>query len=108
MQVINGRLNERLSFKKGLLWFAFSGTAMLSAFLLPIHIFALAQDFTIQRSHFFARVYIFVIIFCALYHSLYRVQTIIRDLGFEKITKFTGWLLTLIFLSCVGIALYVL
>lgn len=95
------------SYSKGFLWFLFSGTATVSAFILPIHIYALMSDFTIQRSHFFARAYIFIIIVCALGHSLYRVQTIILDLGFEKTAKYSGWLLTAVFLVFTGIALYV-
>ncbi len=68
---------------KGLLWGMFSATAVVSAFVLPVHIYALLRGMELRPGLFF-EVYLFAVLFCALYHGLYRTKTIFHDLGFGK------------------------
>lgn len=68
---------------KGLLWGMFSATAFVSAFVLPAHIFAWLRGMELREGLFF-EVYLFAVLFCALYHGLYRAKTILHDLGFGK------------------------
>jgi hypothetical protein len=70
------------SYLHGLLWLAFSGTAMISAFILPIHILALLAGYQMNLSGELFWMYFAFLFFCALYHALYRVKTILKDLGF--------------------------
>lgn len=69
---------------KGLLWGLFSATATYSAFILPAFIFStLKTQSNYTAPIWFLKVYVGVTLFCALYHSLYRVKTITFDLGFN-------------------------
>lgn len=91
---------------KGILWFLFSGTAMLSAVILPVHIWALMTGHVPEwwttgaywPSPIILRVYFIVLSIAALYHGLYRTKTIVFDLGFTKATKPVGILCTILFL----------
>lgn len=78
---------EKPAFITGFLWFAFSGTAMLSAFILPIHIWAISHGYTMNLGNIFFRLYFVVLFVCALYHGLYRTKTILFDLGLGRHKK---------------------
>lgn len=65
---------------KGFLWFIFSGTAMLSAFILSVHIWALMNGYSMKLDSLFFKIYFSVLFFSALYHGLYRTKTILKDL----------------------------
>lgn len=74
-------MSNKPAYVKGFMWFTFSGTAMLSAVILPIHIGALLFGYRMNLSSPIAKIYFGLLFFCALYHSLYRVNTILFDLG---------------------------
>lgn len=86
------------AFLKGFLWLAFSAAAMLSAFILPIHLFAVLNGSPMKLDSPLLRSYFFILIIAALYHGLYRAKTILFDLGLEKYQKTIGWLAVIIFL----------
>ena len=104
----------RPAYAKALMWFLFSGTAMLSAFTLPVHFFALYEGirprlhFTFLGTTLVGRGYIFILIFAGLYHGLYRTKTIAFDLGMVSGQKILGTLLSLIFLGSVGASFWLL
>src|SRR3989338_10641234 len=98
-------MNSKTAYIKGFLWFAFSGTAMLAAFILPVHIWALTNDFTFQTT-WLARIYFIVLMIAALYHSLYRVKTIVFDLGFGKYQKAVGYVATALFIIFSALTVY--
>lgn len=88
----------KLAYLKGFLWFTFSGTAMLSAFILPVHIWAHSTgEIIINLTPLFFRFYFFVLIICALYHGLYRTKTILFDLGIAKGQTLINVLLIILF-----------
>lgn len=86
------------AFLKGFLWLAFSGTAMLSAFILPIHLWAAFNGSPMKLDSMLFRGYFFILIIAALYHGLYRTKTILFDLGFGKYQKTIGLLAVIVFL----------
>lgn len=86
---------------KVFLWFTFSGTAMLSAFILPIHLWALATGSALKLSWWIARYYFLILTICALYHGLYRTKTILFDLGVTKGLKVIGAVLSIVFVISV-------
>ncbi|MEK9132335.1 MAG: hypothetical protein AAB606_01320 [Patescibacteria group bacterium] len=95
------------AYLKGFLWVAFSGTATLCAILLPVHIFAILMGSDAKLgNNFYGRTYIFILISCALFHSLYRVNTILIDLGLAKYQKTAGVLLSLLFVVFEVVAVY--
>lgn len=105
---MSGESSPRPAFIKGLLWFTFSGTAMLSAFILPIHIWAIHAGYAMRLDAIWFRLY-FVLLFGAmLYHSFYRVKTILFDLTFVKASKVLGGVLLLLFLGLMGLAVSLL
>ena len=75
----------------GLLWFAFSGTAMFAAVFLPIHLLAILFDRKPLINHIDANLvteaYFFILLFATLYHSLYRSKSLIFDLGLTGLAK---------------------
>lgn len=71
---------------KGFLWLLFSGTAMVSAFILPIHFWAMMNGFALQNS-WKAKIFLIILLFSALYHGLYRTFTILFDIGFLNKTN---------------------
>lgn len=85
---------------KGLAWGLFSGTATFSAFTLPALIFSIlnynpfnGNDRLWYPPIWVAKIIAIIIIFCALYHSLYRVKTVTFDLGFSpKTVKITAFI----------------
>lgn len=91
-------MENKPAFLKGFLWFAFSGTAMLSAFILPVHLWALSNSRFMNLNTLFFRLYFFVLFIAALYHGLYRTKTILFDIGLIKYQKTIGWVATIIFL----------
>lgn len=86
------------AFLKGFLWFVFSGTAMLSAFILPIHLWAVLSGASMKLNSLLFRGYFFILIIAALYHGLYRTKTILFDLGLGKYEKIIGLLAVIVFL----------
>jgi hypothetical protein len=103
---------QKPDYFKGLLWFTFSGTAMLSAFILPIHIWILmnpqgcgsegCEYMWMDLSVWGAELYFFVLIGAALYHSFYRVKTIAFDLTWLKTSKVLEWVLSILFFVLMG------
>lgn len=95
------------AYLKGFLWLLFSGTATLCAVLLPVHIYAILRggDAKLGNS-LYSRAYVFILISCALFHSLYRVNTILVDLGLAKYQKTAGVLLSMLFVVFEGVAIY--
>lgn len=91
----------KLATVKAFLWLIFSGTAMLSAFIFPVHVWALADGLSMDLSWWLPRLYFFVLFAAALYHSLYRVKTIAFDLGMVRIVKPLGVVLSLVFLASI-------
>lgn len=78
----------------------FSATATFSAFVLPAFIVGTVKTETLYSGPiWFLKVYTAITIFCALYHSLYRVKTIAFDLDLpplaQKFTKLAANLLIL-------------
>lgn len=69
---------------KALLWFIFSGTATVSAFILPVHLWALLSGYEPNFSSNFNTFYFWALFFCAVYHGLYRLKTILFDVGLTK------------------------
>lgn len=96
--------DEKPAFLKGIMWFAFSGTAMLSAFTLPVHIWAMTNNYKIALTGDWHRMYFLVLFAAALYHSIYRIYTIALDIGFMKFQKIIGGILSLLFLLCMTAA----
>ena len=78
------------AFVSGFLWVTFSGTAMLSAFVLPVHIWALQAGYAPKLENFFFLGYFFIVFACALYHGLYRTKTVLFDLGLIRERKSTN------------------
>lgn len=68
----------------GLLWGLFSATAFFAAFTLPIHIFALLTGWKMKLDPAFFKLYFAVLFFSALYHGLYRLKTVLKDLKILK------------------------
>lgn len=64
----------------GLLWGLFSAMAMISAFVLPVHVFAIMAGFLPRVDAWYFKLYFFVLFFSALYHGLYRLKTVLKDL----------------------------
>ncbi len=99
------------AYLKGVLWFLFSGTAMLCAFVLPGFIAALLYTKEMPTAELIhpliTSIYFSVIILAAAYHGLYRVKTIVFDLGFHKIQKAVDVLCILLFFFCLAATAYV-
>jgi len=79
---------------KGLKWGLFSGTATYCAFFLPVLFYRIlvikpeTSNATMNQFLYFG--FIIVTYWCALYHSLYRLKTVVFDLGAsKKIQKIT-------------------
>jgi len=77
---------------------------MLSAFILPVHIWALLQGKTMNISLIWFKLYFALLFVVGLYHSLYRVKTIVFDLGFTRAYHWVGGLTTILFLAGVAAA----
>ena len=65
-------------------WFVFTATATFCAFVLPVHIWALINGYSLNTSKALTDIYFFTLVFCALFHSFYRIRTICLDLGAHK------------------------
>lgn len=83
----------RLAYLKGFFWFAFGGTAMVSAFTLPLHIAVggLYSGALMAPENLAMRSYFFIVTVCALYHGLYRTGTILEDLGVKRAKRAIEW-----------------
>lgn len=64
----------------GILWGLFSLTAFISAFLLPAHIYLTMAGWKIKLTPWYFKLYFGILFFSALYHGLYRLKTILKDL----------------------------
>lgn len=74
--------NDKPAIVKGLLWGTFSGTATVSAFVLPAFIIGhlFHQSYTTQLPPYLFYGGITIIFFCAAYHALYRAIASNHDL----------------------------
>lgn len=70
------------AYLKGFAWAMFSGTATVSAFLLPAYIIASLQQRELNPAipEWLQYAIIIVLLFCALYHSIYRIAASDHDL----------------------------
>ncbi len=78
---------------KGLKWGLFSVTATFCAFLLPIFIFALISTpiaFDPPLPDWIMIIIFLITLFCALYHSIYRIFASDHDLQLKR--KFLFWI----------------
>lgn len=91
---------------KAFLWFTFSATAMLSSFILPIHVWTLAHGYSMNLGWLLSRLYFFILFTSALYHGLYRTKTIAFDIGLLKVEKILGPVLSIIFILCESFFVY--
>lgn len=103
----NNLEGQKPAFLKGLLWFKFSGTATLAAFLLPIHIFAIEKGHASIANVWF-RIYLFILISCALFFSIYRTNAFASDIGFSKYKKIIGAFCAVLFVCSEITAVYAL
>lgn len=73
----------------GISWFLFAGAATVSAFFLPVFIYGAIHPNGAHniRPRIISSFILFFVIFCALHLSLYRVKTILLDLGLGKYEK---------------------
>lgn len=92
-------MSPKLATLKAYLWLTFSGTAMLCAFILPAHVWALSDGLSMDVTWWLPRFYFLVLFTAALYHSLYRVKTIAFDLGMGTVLKPLSVVLSLVFLA---------
>lgn len=102
------------AYKKALGWMLFTGTAMLSAFILPIHMWVLAANshcgpdgcgyVWMNLDPWWAKPYFLVLIFAALYHSFYRIRTIAFDLTWVRLSKILAPLLTILLIVSMMVA----
>jgi hypothetical protein len=95
---------------KGLLWTIFALTATFSAFVLPAHIFFAGPDWYIPNHSWYVAPYLMLLIFSALYHSLYRFTVFIKDLGYNLQAKVIGTIsfLVVTFTTLILILFYIL
>lgn len=96
------------SYVSGLMWFAFSATAMLSAVILPIQIYALPSGYDLNVDTIFHKTYFSVLLIAALYHGLYRTKTIIFDLGIKKYSKIINVMIWSTFIIFSGLAIKII
>ena len=102
------RRSPRPAFLKGMLWFVFSATAMLSAFILPVHILALQARYEMKLDGFFYPLYFIILFGVMLYHSFYRVKTILFDLTLVKTSKVIGSILMMVYILLMVLAIFLL
>ena len=76
--------NRKSAIITALFWFVFTATATFCAFVLPIHIWALINGYSLNTASALTNIYFFTLVFCALFHSFYRIRTICLDLGAHK------------------------
>ena len=101
--------SKKPAFVKGFLWFSFSGTAMLSAFILPIHVWAVMTGRWMSLEFWWQKTYLMILVAAALYHSYYRVKTVAFDLTLVKLEKVLEVLLGVMFvglMAWLGIELF--
>lgn len=109
---------------KAISWFIFAGTATFTAIFLPAHIIALINNKSLtvppQLTDLFqlpsqtatylttliTAIFIAILIFSTLYHSLYRINTTLLDLGFPKTARIINFTNTIIVLIVTGFLIY--
>jgi hypothetical protein len=80
---------------KAIMWMVFSGTATLCAFFLPGFMWTTIID---MKYHYLNTAilsisgifFLFILFPCTLFHALYRIPTLIADLGFSKTAVHTA------------------
>lgn len=102
------------AYGKAIGWMLFTGTAMLSAFILPVHMWVLAANshcgpdgcgyVWMNLDPWWAKFYFLVLIFAALYHSFYRIRTIAFDLTWVRLSKILGPLLMVVLIAAMVLA----
>ena len=94
---------QKLAYTKGFLWLFFGAAAMLSAFVLPVHLYALTRGKIFNLSQPFFKLYFLVLFLAALYNGLYRLETIVFDLGLLRYHRAIKIMcLLLFFIGAVG------
>jgi hypothetical protein len=78
---------SKVAFWKNIRWMIFSGTAMLSAFILPIHIWAIMNGYVWDTRSVWIEIYFYILFLSAMYHSFYRVGTVFFDLTLKRTSK---------------------
>lgn len=73
----------------------FSATATLSAFIVPVHIWALMNGFAMRTDLLIFKLYFLLLFAVLLYHSFYRLHVICFDLTWIK-TAHWVWRLTIL------------
>lgn len=108
-QTPNNSTQQKPAVLMAISWFIFAGTATFTAIFLPIHIFGLIKNPT-KTPYFinpdFTEIFIAILIFSIIFHSLYRLRTILLDFGFPKIAKTANIFNTIIILIVTGILIY--
>ena len=76
---------------KAIMWMIFSGTATVCAFFLPGYIWTLVintkYSYVNRADPGQTGIFFFLLLICALFHTLYRIPVFISDLGFSKTTS---------------------
>jgi len=97
---------------KAIMWIIFSGTATICAFFLPGYIWTLiiGMKYGYMGAPFFSIGILFflcLLLPCALFHSLYRIPTLITDLGFSKTAVLISKIIcSAIFIGFIGLLIW--
>lgn len=86
----------------------FTGTATLSAFILPVHIALLLRGDRIRLDATWMKVYFFILVFAALYHGFYRVRTIAFDLTWIRVSNILGAILPVLLAGFMTLTVFLL
>jgi len=87
---------------KTVLWSIFSATLAFVGLFLPVHIWAQIQGKEIQSGTAFT-IFVFALYIATLYLALYRLYTLLLDLGLEKYHKILGIIFVGLFVIGVGL-----
>lgn len=97
---------EKPSKYAGITWFLFAGTATFSAFFLPIFIYMELSPKYMPLPNIPFLIFLSLIVFTALYHSFYRIKTILTDLGLGAYEKIIVIFLSTLFGVLMGMTAY--
>lgn len=80
-------------------WLLFSAAATITAFLLPVFVKSVQNGYLISPNKlgWLGPIFGILILVSALYHGLYRVKTVLHDLGVKK-EKIISVILSIVFL----------